>query len=151
RHRYYNPNTGRFQTPDPIGLAGGLNNYQYVPNPTGWVDPLGLASQKTNCPESGSKVPNNATSGFTQLSSQSRRYLNDLEAQTGFKVTADQRTNLANALREQEFTKLSPDLAKTHRAEFNRVKDDLITQWEQSTGQAWPRYTEDVLAKNGVT
>src|SRR5690606_8968139 len=95
--------------------------------------------------------PNNATSGFTQLSSQSRRYLNDLEAQTGFKVTADQRTNLANALREQEFTKLSPDLAKTHRAEFNRVKDDLITQWEQSTGQAWPRYTEDVLAKNGVT
>src|SRR5690606_719375 len=59
RHRYYNPNTGRFQTPDPIGLAGGLNNYQYVPNPTGWVDPLGLVSQPTNCPESGSKGRNN--------------------------------------------------------------------------------------------
>ncbi|EJM18541.1 RHS repeat-associated core domain protein containing protein [Pseudomonas sp. GM18] len=42
RHRYYNPGTGRFLTPDPIKLAGGLNNYQYVPNPTGWVDPLGL-------------------------------------------------------------------------------------------------------------
>ena len=42
RHRYYNPNAGRFITIDPIGLAGGLNNYQYVPNPTGWVDPLGL-------------------------------------------------------------------------------------------------------------
>nr|WP_083280347.1 RHS repeat-associated core domain-containing protein [Pseudomonas humi] len=35
RHRYYNPNTGRFLTPDPIKLAGGLNRYQYVPNPTG--------------------------------------------------------------------------------------------------------------------
>ena len=23
---------------------GGLNQYQYVPNPTGWVDPLGLSS-----------------------------------------------------------------------------------------------------------
>ncbi|MGP0143962.1 RHS repeat-associated core domain-containing protein, partial [Pseudomonas fragariae (ex Marin et al. 2024)] len=46
RHRYYNPCTGRFLTPDPIKLAGGLNNYQYVPNPTGWVDPLGL----DNCP-----------------------------------------------------------------------------------------------------
>jgi RHS repeat-associated protein len=46
RHRYYNPSTGRFLTPDPIKLAGGLNNYQYVPNPTGWVDPLGL----DNCP-----------------------------------------------------------------------------------------------------
>ncbi|PAU63975.1 hypothetical protein BZL41_11065, partial [Pseudomonas sp. PIC25] len=42
RHRYYNPNTGCFLTPDPIKLSGGLNNYQYVNNPTGWVDPLGL-------------------------------------------------------------------------------------------------------------
>ncbi|MEE4134367.1 RHS repeat-associated core domain-containing protein, partial [Pseudomonas viridiflava] len=47
RHRYYNPGTGRFLTPDPIKLAGGLNNYQYVPNPTGWVDPLGL----NGCPD----------------------------------------------------------------------------------------------------
>nr|WP_232013100.1 RHS repeat-associated core domain-containing protein [Pseudomonas fluorescens] len=46
RHRYYNPGTGRFLTPDPIKLAGGLNSYQYVPNPTGWVDPLGLSG---NC------------------------------------------------------------------------------------------------------
>nr|WP_260466371.1 RHS repeat-associated core domain-containing protein [Pseudomonas luteola] len=35
RCRYYNPNTGRFLTPDPIKLAGGLNSYQYVPKPTG--------------------------------------------------------------------------------------------------------------------
>ncbi|GFM66076.1 hypothetical protein PSCICJ_21940 [Pseudomonas cichorii] len=47
RHRYYNPGTGRFLTPDPIKLAGGLNNYRYVPNPTGWVDPLGLTGE---CP-----------------------------------------------------------------------------------------------------
>ncbi|VVQ01556.1 hypothetical protein PS906_05056 [Pseudomonas fluorescens] len=42
RHRYYDPRLGRYLTPDPIKLAGGLNQYQYVPNPTGWVDPLGL-------------------------------------------------------------------------------------------------------------
>ncbi|WP_415897774.1 RHS repeat-associated core domain-containing protein [Neptuniibacter sp. QD57_21] len=51
RHRYYDPYAARFTTIDPIGLAGGLNNYQYVPNPTGWVDPLGLASCKGNCPD----------------------------------------------------------------------------------------------------
>ncbi|WP_261845086.1 RHS repeat-associated core domain-containing protein [Aliamphritea ceti] len=50
RHRYYDPHTARFTTIDPIGLAGGLNNYQYVPNPTGWVDPLGLASTPGDCP-----------------------------------------------------------------------------------------------------
>ncbi|QTD35103.1 RHS repeat-associated core domain-containing protein [Pseudomonas fluorescens] len=49
RHRYYDPDVGRYLTPDPVKLAGGLNQYRYVPNPTGWVDPLGLSS---NCPQS---------------------------------------------------------------------------------------------------
>ncbi|MBS4078017.1 RHS repeat-associated core domain-containing protein [Pseudomonas rustica] len=47
RHRYYDPRLGRYLTPDPVKLAGGLNQYQYTPNPIGWVDPLGLNS---NCP-----------------------------------------------------------------------------------------------------
>ncbi|QJI32719.1 type IV secretion protein Rhs [Pseudomonas sp. ADAK18] len=50
RHRYYNPDNGRYLTPDPVKLAGGLNGYQYVPNPTGWVDPLGLSCKVGNCP-----------------------------------------------------------------------------------------------------
>ena len=37
--RYYDPEVGRFITQDPIGLSGGSNLYQYVPNPTIWVDP----------------------------------------------------------------------------------------------------------------
>lgn len=41
--RYYDPDIGRFTQHDPIGLAGGINLYQYAPNPLGWVDPLGLA------------------------------------------------------------------------------------------------------------
>ncbi|MFV8987030.1 RHS repeat-associated core domain-containing protein [Serratia fonticola] len=51
RYRYYSPETARFIIPDPIGLAGGLNQTQYVPNPTGWVDPLGLTSVPGDCPE----------------------------------------------------------------------------------------------------
>ncbi|MDT3231009.1 RHS repeat domain-containing protein, partial [Pseudomonas sp. rhizo25] len=52
RHRYYNPDIGRYLTPDPVKLAGGVNGYQYAPNPTGWIDPLGL----NTCPdESGCK------------------------------------------------------------------------------------------------
>ena len=47
RHRYYNPDIGRYLTPDPVKLAGGINGYQYVPNPTGWIDPLGL----NTCPD----------------------------------------------------------------------------------------------------
>jgi uncharacterized protein RhaS with RHS repeats len=46
RFRYYSPDTGQFINQDPIGLLGGMNNYQYVPNPTGWIDPLGLSCKE---------------------------------------------------------------------------------------------------------
>ncbi|ELY2909884.1 RHS domain-containing protein [Cronobacter dublinensis] len=42
--RYYDPQNGRFVVQDPIGLAGGINLYQYAPNTLLWVDPLGLAT-----------------------------------------------------------------------------------------------------------
>jgi RHS repeat-associated protein len=40
--RYYNPQTGRYITPDPIGLEGWINLFAYVNNPINWTDPLGL-------------------------------------------------------------------------------------------------------------
>ncbi|RJT44907.1 RHS repeat-associated core domain-containing protein, partial [Rahnella woolbedingensis] len=46
-HRYYDPDSGRFTQADPIGLAGGLNLYQYAPNVLGWVDPWGLSCGST--------------------------------------------------------------------------------------------------------
>uniref|UniRef100_UPI002029833C RHS repeat-associated core domain-containing protein n=1 Tax=Caballeronia sp. GAWG2-1 TaxID=2921744 RepID=UPI002029833C len=45
RNRYYDPATGRFISKDPIGLAGGLNPFQYANNPISWIDPLGLARE----------------------------------------------------------------------------------------------------------
>ncbi|MGJ7915271.1 RHS repeat-associated core domain-containing protein [Massilia sp. LXY-6] len=44
RHRYYDPDTARYLTQDPVGLNGGENLYRYAPNPTGWMDPLGLTT-----------------------------------------------------------------------------------------------------------
>uniref|UniRef100_UPI00037AEB4A RHS repeat-associated core domain-containing protein n=1 Tax=Pantoea sp. A4 TaxID=1225184 RepID=UPI00037AEB4A len=41
----YDPQVGRFTTPDPIGVLGGFNLYQYAPNPNGWIDPWGLVSR----------------------------------------------------------------------------------------------------------
>jgi RHS repeat-associated protein len=53
--RYYDPDCGRFTQQDPIGLAGGINLYQYAPNALGWIDPWGL----TKCSSGG---PNKKTS-----------------------------------------------------------------------------------------
>ncbi len=40
---------------DPIGLLGGLNTFQYAPNPIGWVDPWGLAKKKCSNASTSSK------------------------------------------------------------------------------------------------
>ena len=48
RFRYFDPDLGMFTTRDPIGLLGGMNVFQYAPNPIGWIDPFGL-SKKDPC------------------------------------------------------------------------------------------------------
>ena len=47
-HRYYDPETGRYLRPDPIGLAGGINLFAYVQNdPVNLIDPLGTDPYST--------------------------------------------------------------------------------------------------------
>jgi RHS repeat-associated protein len=44
-HRYYDPSIGRFLQRDPIGIAAGVNVYEYVGSqPITMVDPQGLAA-----------------------------------------------------------------------------------------------------------
>ncbi|EBU4591336.1 RHS repeat-associated core domain-containing protein, partial [Salmonella enterica] len=41
-YRFYDPDIGKFISGDPISIRGGINLYQYAPNPISWIDPLGL-------------------------------------------------------------------------------------------------------------
>ncbi|MET9220739.1 RHS repeat-associated core domain-containing protein [Streptomyces sp. NPDC003300] len=40
--RYYDPETARYLSPDPLGLDAGTDPYAYVLNPLNWSDPRGL-------------------------------------------------------------------------------------------------------------
>ncbi len=45
RWRYFEADAGRFTSGDPIGLAGGCNEFDIGPNTFRWSDPLGLAKR----------------------------------------------------------------------------------------------------------
>ncbi|WP_250924034.1 RHS repeat-associated core domain-containing protein [Streptomyces albipurpureus] len=50
RSRYYDPETGRFISEDPIGHAGGINLYQYaLSSPTTYTDPSGNSPMLIGC------------------------------------------------------------------------------------------------------
>ncbi|QFU88341.1 RHS repeat-associated core domain-containing protein [Amycolatopsis sp. YIM 10] len=47
--RFYDPDTARYTSADPLGLAPAPNPATYVHNPIGWMDPLGLTATPGGC------------------------------------------------------------------------------------------------------
>lgn len=61
-----------------MGLAGGINLYQYAPNPINWIDPLGLAN--TPCNKS-------AAEQLPPLRGKSIAFIEKILGKLGFKKT----------------------------------------------------------------
>ncbi len=76
-----------------------------------------------------------------------KRYVKDVEARTSRKIPKNQMEKLKDALRKKEYKKLTPLQTRKHRRAFNKIKDQLIEEWEKNTGQTWPTYSEDVISK----
>nr|WP_306108864.1 RHS repeat-associated core domain-containing protein [Pseudomonas sp. Fl5BN2] len=71
RHRYYDPETAQYLSPDPLGLGGGTRPQGYVDNPLSWIDPLGLAEcpvRKVNGTKIFGKGQKDGTPGHDQFS-----------------------------------------------------------------------------------
>jgi len=49
RARYYDPQSGRFASEDPVGFNAGIHFYKYVKNqPLDYLDPLGLKCKQVS-------------------------------------------------------------------------------------------------------
>jgi RHS repeat-associated protein len=69
-NRYYDPETGQYLSPDPIGLRGGARTHAYVHDPMQWFDPLGLAG----CGDATGPVEPGQTGTYGELKTQKRLY-----------------------------------------------------------------------------
>ena len=67
RFRYYDPDLGMFVSRDPIGLMGGSNVFQYAPNPTGWIDPLGLQTIQEIALKKAAQLRSQGVGGATKI------------------------------------------------------------------------------------
>ncbi len=55
RFRYYDPELRMYTSPDPVGLLGGTEPYNYVTDPSRWIDPYGLGRVCGGCADCATK------------------------------------------------------------------------------------------------
>ncbi|UCV08556.1 hemagglutinin repeat-containing protein [Dechloromonas denitrificans] len=90
----------------------------------------------------------NANRGLVNESNRAiKRYADDIEALTGYRLSETQRAALADEMRtgNHVLTLTSAENAVV-RNDFNNQRSKLITEWEQQTGQKWPQVT---VIRNG--
>jgi RHS repeat-associated protein len=114
-YRYFDPELGRYLTPDPIGTRGGLNEYAPVPSPVMWMDPLGLANIRCDGEEAVLEIKDKYPPGSRQ-SRQLRRFVKawngEIELNGGSMTT--RRETPEEVLESNNFK--SPDAARRTRA-----------------------------------
>ncbi|PEA56052.1 cytoplasmic protein [Bacillus pseudomycoides] len=78
-----------------------------------------------------------------------QEYLKQVEEITNRKVLDNQKELLQESLEKNAYERLSKEEVAARREEFNRLREDLIKEWELKTGQKWPTYEEEILSRRG--
>ncbi len=81
-----------------------------------------------------------STSGWTSISSDARAVVRDVEYHSGVPMPSNQRTQLAEELRQVDHTYVAPrsDYQALQR-EYNSQRNNLKREWELNTGLTWPK------------
>lgn len=160
RNRYYDPTTGQFTQPDPIGLAGGLNLYGYAGgDPINFSDPFGLCpksaggdgktEEMSDCPRGssgwwayrdaqgeGSSFVNNAMGLWATFNNDVRARLPENTAIAEFNVPIGPRAGAVRAMQRQLTTAGRGSVERTVRTLTGRIAEHekLIEQYRAAGG-----------------
>ena len=72
------------------------------------------------------------------------RYCDELEQLSPCKDTLN-----VGSIRNETFRRLSPEETMSKRLEFDKMKPDLIRDWESVNNRSWPRYENDIYSEAG--
>ena len=151
RYRYYYPEVGRFVGQDPIGYRGGINLYQYAPNPTGWIDPLGL-DRITNAGEGARRedVFNaQMRAKHPNATVQCQRYLCNAQGQSVKDPVTGERRRIDTAVIENGQAKTYEVTSMTADKDLQLAKEGRIVQ--NGGSYIRDRSTGDLVPVSGVS
>lgn len=80
----------------------------------------------------------------TQIDALKMQYCDELEHFSPFKGTLD-----IDTVRQDLFRRITPEETMEKRIEFDKLKPDLIREWEIHNHRPWPRYENDVYSEAG--
>jgi len=152
RHRFYDPETGRYLTPDPIGIDAGLNAYVYAADPVNTIDPLGLTITRLNpgkqpvvrkkvCDKKQKKKKRPGTPTPSACNaSRGASIHNDCINMMGDVATAAGRTNVTDATQQFGGGKMNrPDLSISPNA-----AGAVYCEWDYSPGRRAKNHIRDI-------
>lgn len=118
RYRYYDPEIGRYISPDPAGGPPDLNLYKYCLNPIYCVDPLGLhnASAEFSNPNSDPPIPPTS--------------LGHLDSGSDPRMYEDPHTNNASTYRAERDAKRNPGRTAFNKERFSDTEARAIRDVE---------------------
>lgn len=100
---------------------------------------------KNGLTQSGKIGIKNARAAFqTQINTLKNQYCNELKQLSPVKRTLD-----ADSIRHGVFQRITPEETMAKRLEFDKIKPDLIREWETHNRLPWPRYEKDVYSAAG--
>lgn len=114
-------------------LAKQLDNNKFFTKSNYYDSPITRLENK-------GKESNEGIENFTRLKN---NYIDDLRGKSPCPETL-------KSVDINHIEKISSEVTKKRRSEFNNNRNKIIKEWETNHNQTWPTYSNDIIGKNGT-
>ncbi|MFE4330025.1 DUF6531 domain-containing protein [Streptomyces sp. NPDC056831] len=145
-HRHYDPETARYVSSDPLGLAPAANPAAYVTNPYTWMDPEGLIAKgcKENAGWYGGLLPANEKADGTRFASSME--VNHIPPKAAWKQVIEPGFYIANKPHKKQKVNNGPAIRmeRADHKKLNSTDNDLVAQ-------AWHQWQRELISQGRLT